>query len=495
MSPERRRFLQLAGLGTAGAVLSGCSPLYSRLAGGPRGLERWPAAVPAATFAGLNRLTYGPTPEERELVREIGLAGWIEEQLAAEQIDDWEAALRLRPHDLIEREADALVDWDEADVTGALQQATLLRRVYSRRQLYELMVEFWTDHFNIAIAKEDCWALKVVDDREVVRPHALGRFGDLLQASAHSPAMLIYLDNQVNVREWPNENYAREVMELHTLGVNGGYSQDDVMELARMLTGWTVKEHFSWGEFTFDPDIHDDGAKILLGRQFAPAGQGEGEAALAMLAAHPSTGEFISGKLVRRFISDRPERDAAELTMRAAEVFRTTQGDIRAVLRVILLDGLLQFGPHLPPKFKRPVEFVTSALRQLQVETDGRAVIIDELRLMGQAPYEWPTPDGPPDMAEAWLRNFMPRWRFALALARDELAGTTWRHGPAMLADAATPEGLVDRVAGLLLDRPLDSGDKNRLLRSLEPDIRSDLRQALPFVVAAILASPGFQWR
>jgi len=203
--------------------------------------------------------------------------------------------------------ATELADWseglfddvDKQSVPRELARATLIRQVYSRRQLYEVMVEFWTDHFNISVEKGDCWFLKTVDDRSVIRPHALGKFRDLLWASAHSPAMLVYLDNQVNYKGAPNEHYARELMELHTLGVHGGYTQQDVQDLARCLTGWSVKEAFWRGDFTFNAGQHDPEAKTVLGLTISPDGQGEAERVVEMLAAHASTARFIATKLGR----------------------------------------------------------------------------------------------------------------------------------------------------------------------------------------------------
>lgn len=244
----------------------------------------------------------------------MGLAAWIEEQLAPEFIDDASADWSIRRFDVLELSAgrlrdraDKLLDnYDASLVVNDFLQATLLRQIYSRRQLYEIMVEFWSDHFNISMQKGDCWFLKIVDDREVIRPHALGNFRDLLHASAHSPAMLVYLDNQANLKDAPNENYAREVMELHTLGVDGGYSQRDVMEMARCLTGWTVRDSFSLGDFTFEEDLHDSGSKTILGTDIPPDGQTEAETVLNLLAAHPATARHIATKLVRRFIADDP---------------------------------------------------------------------------------------------------------------------------------------------------------------------------------------------
>jgi uncharacterized protein (DUF1800 family) len=317
----------------------------------------------------------------------------------------------------------------------------------------------------------------------------------MLHASATSPAMLYYLDNQANVKAWPNENYAREVMELHTLGVNGGYTQQDVMELARILTGWSLKEHWAWGEFTFDDEAHDPAAKQWLGQTVTPDNQAEGELALEVLAIHPQTGHFLATKLVRRFICDWPERNAPELVAKTVAAFTRTKGDIRAMLRVVLLDGLAAWPGPLPPKFKRPIEFVTSAMRQLPVETDGGQSVQMEVETMGQADYEWPTPDGPPDIAEAWLRNLLPRWRFAAKLAHNEYQGTRWQWSPTLLNELEHPAALLDHLSHLLLGSALDTASHRTMLAALTPGQRDDLSQAAPMLAAGILASPLFQWR
>jgi hypothetical protein len=471
--------------------------VYDWAAGGTTPITDWPAVAPRE-FAVLNRLTFGPRAEERQRVSEIGWQAWIEEQLAPESIDDSGAALRLRRFSTLTMRATDLADWsdklfddiDRSPVPDELRQATLLRQVYSRRQLYELMVEFWTDHFNISVDKGDCFFLKTVDDRDVIRPHALGKFRDLLWASAHSPAMLIYLDNQANVKRHPNENYARELMELHTLGVNGGYRQEDVMELARCLTGWTVKAHWWRGEFTFDPEQHDEGVKTVLGMTIQPEGQREAERVLEKLAAHPSTARFIAAKLAQRFLGPTP----AGLIDRAAEAFVQTDGDIRSVLRVILLDGLAA-GP-LQPLFKRPVHFIVSALRQLNAYTDGGPALHDYLARLGQTYFGWPTPDGYPDRAEAWQGNLLPRWQFALALAQNEIEGTQVDL-PALTRSLGSipPAASLDRWATLLLGAPLPVTLRDHFLSSLRTaDV--DPQAELPGVITAgLLASPAFQWR
>jgi uncharacterized protein (DUF1800 family) len=493
---QRREFLQLAGLVAAGATLQACAPLYRRLAGPPGAIEGWPLAAIDGNFVALNRLTFGARAQDRQTAAEVGLANWIEEQLSPEGINDMPAMWRARHLDAIQLDADALEGWEKEDVVHQLKQNTLLRQVYGERQLYEVMVEFWTDHFNVSIEKGDCWFLKVVDDHEVIRKHAMGNFRELLWASSHSPAMLIYLDNQANDKDHPNENYARELMELHTLGVDGGYTQEDVMEVARCLTGWTVKQHFWRGQFAFDPGMHDDEPKTVLGQMITLNGIGEGEQVLDKLASHPSTAQYVSTKLVRRFITDKPEKDAPQLVAQAAQAFLQTGGDIRAVLRVILLDGLANPNLAIPPKFKRPANFIASALRMLAADTGAQSPVYETLSAMGQPAFEWPTPDGPPDTSDAWSNNLMPRWQFALALARGELPGTQINLGELyQRSGAGAPDAFIDRLSSLLIGIPFPANKKGELLQALS---RVDSGSEADFgaiLVAGLVASPAFQWR
>ena len=298
----RRDFLRLSALTAAGAVLSGCAPAYNWLAEQAEEAVRFglPPGETPFDFQLLNRLTFGPRAEERWRMADIGWQAWVEEQLSPEGIDDPVCDLRLRGFNTLSMGANDLYDlsdklFDDQDrlrVPDELRRSALIRQVVSRRQLFERMVEFWSDHFNISVEKSNCFYLKTVDDREVIRKHALGNFGEMLSASAHSPAMLTYLDNQANHKDAPNENYARELLELHSLGVDGGYSQQDVMELARCLTGWTIKEHFWRGDFVFKKENHDDGSKFVLGWLIQPDGQSEVEGILEELAVHPSSCPF-----------------------------------------------------------------------------------------------------------------------------------------------------------------------------------------------------------
>ena len=492
---NRRDFLKLTGLVATSAALASCNPtLFQRVAGRPA-LTAWGPLNPT-DFRALNRLTFGARAEERARFAQIGLQGWVEEQLAYESVDDFACNLRLKSFETLNMKAHELVDFsdkilDDVDmqtVPAELRQATLVRQVYSRRQLFEGMAEFWSDHFNIATVKGEGYYLKTVDDREVIRKHALGSFRDLLWASAHSPAMLTYLDNQVNRKGAPNENYARELIELHTLGVNGGYSQQDVMELARCLTGWAVKEHFWTGDFTFDDGIHDTGAKHVLGRRIPPGGQSEAESVLEVIAKHPSTAQLIAAKLARRFLADPPP---AQIVARAAKVFLGTNGDIRATLRVILLDGLSLAGA----RYRRPVNFVAASLRMLNAETDGGPAVQEYLLRMGQRPFGWPTPDGYPDHDAAWQGNLLPRWQFAFALVRGELDGTSVDLGSLrQIAGAKTLPETMDAAASLLLGAPLAPAQRNQWIAAAQSAGASE-DETVAVLLGGILASPAFQWR
>jgi uncharacterized protein (DUF1800 family) len=500
---SRRDFLKLASIVAGSAALSSCealvnaAPAYESAA---RSLDHLdllgdgPGLMPSE-FTLLNRLTYGPTLDERARVAAIGIQAWIEEQLAYESIDDLACDLRLSRIDSLKMSAQDLFDmsdklFDNQDrtlVPNELRRAALLRQVYSKRQLFERLTEFWTDHFNISVEKGDCFYLKTVDDREVVRKNAMGTFPDLLRASSHSPAMLVYLDNQSNNKEAPNENYAREVMELHTLSVDGGYTQNDVMQLARCLTGWTMKEHFWRGDFTFDPNLHDDGLKNVLGTNIQPNGQAEAEAVFARLAIHPSTAHFLSLKLARRFISETPPDD---LISKAATAFIQNQGDIRATLRVILLDG----AELVRPKFKRPADFVASALRMLDARTDAGEPLHAYLSRMGQPYFAWPTPDGFPDRSEPWMGNLVPRWQFTLALARNEIKGTTVDIASMEKSDDDL-ESILDHASRLLLGGELLRSTASELTDSLIKAGAPNSAEVAPIIIAGLLASPAFQWK
>ena len=478
---NRRTFLKMTGTTLAGAALSGCQ--LNALGRPQFELDPRPLALHSDAWRILNRVTFGPRSEEREQIAEIGPAAFIEAQLAPQSIgEETRAMLKIRRLESLHMDHSLIFDMREAVVKRELQQAALLRAIYSRRQLYEIMVDFWSDHFNISQLKDDCAWLKTIDDREVIRPHAMGNFRDLLFASTHSPAMLTYLDNQENHAGNPNENYARELMELHTLGVEGGYTQTDVREAARTLTGWTVKTSFYRGQFAFEPDQHDDGPKTVFGLQILAGLQQEGgERLLEMLASHPTTARFIATKLVRRFVADEPP---PALVDDAARTFLKTEGDITATLRMILLSPEF-LSPRRPqPKLKRPLNFVVSTLRQLNAHTNGGPPLLDFLAQMGQPLFQWPTPDGFPDKSEAWQGSLFTRWRFALALTKGKIPGTTL--DSALRQGASLPDQLT-HTATLLFGQPLPPSMIEELVTAPNPQDERGL-------LAALLGSPAFQW-
>lgn len=324
-------------------------------------------------------------------------------------------------------------------VVTELQRAKLLRAVYSERQLKEVLVDFWENHFSIYVQKDaDRW-LMTAFDRDAIRPFAFGRFRDLLGATARSPAMLFYLDNWQSsvVRKYPatkdkparqsggiNENYARELLELHTLGVNGGYTQKDVQEVARCFTGWTIRKPNEEGIFYFNPQAHDNGEKIVLGQKIAAGGGvGDAEKVLDILATNPSTARFISAKLAQRFLGDNPPKATVE---QAAQVFLKTDGSIRETLRSIIASPAFLSPAMYQTKIKSPFEFAAASLRVMNAETDANRPVLDWIAKMGQPLFGRVTPDGYPENSSEWLAtgSLLTRFNFATALAQNKIKGT-----------------------------------------------------------------------
>jgi uncharacterized protein (DUF1800 family) len=325
-----------------------------------------------------------------------------------------------------------------AVVNGELTQSKLLRATYSERQLQEVMTDFWFNHFNVFIGKGADRYLVTGYERDVIRPHALGKFRDLLLATAKSPAMLWYLDNWQSMgpdsvaaqrgknsgkpAQGLNENYAREVMELHSLGVDGGYSQKDVTELARVLTGWTLEEPRLGGGYVFRQQRHEPGDKTVMGHVFHEDGEREGEAALAMLAREPATARLISLKLAQRFVCDTPP---TVLVNAMAKTFMESDGDIRTVLRTMLASPEFWNPLEYRAKVKTPLEFTVSALRATGADLTRTQSVTDALNRMGMPLYGAQPPTGYSMRAESWVNSgaLLSRINFALGLANGKLAG------------------------------------------------------------------------
>ena len=462
----------------------------------------------------LSRTTYGPTQQEFSGASAAGYEAWVEYQLAPEAIDisalETQIATAFPTLGQTTGQILAAVQAGGNQLLAATQltAATLLRQVYSPRQLFEVMVEFWSNHFNVFILDGNARYFKTVDDREVIRRHAMGKFGDLLRASARSPAMLFYLDNFLNVASGPQENYARELLELHTMGVDGGYTEDDVKAVARAFTGWTFTPYrpqngFNDVVFTFNRAVHDLGPKRVLGVDL-PAGRGieDGEQVLDILASHPSTARFIATKLVRRFVSDAPP---ASLVDRVAATYRDTGGDIRSMLRTILLSS--EFRTSGDRKVKRPVEYVVSTLRVSGATLSGNwtRAVTDTIATLGQSYFQWAAPNGYPDVGGYWISSaaMLSRWNHALALGNGTLAGITIDvNGLLGSPPPRTPAELVDRLAQRVLRRSLSLDDRNRLVAfaaagapveaAMPPALRT---QRAREVLGLLLASNYFMYR
>jgi uncharacterized protein (DUF1800 family) len=436
-----------------------------------------------------------------------------------------------------------------------LAQEELLRAVYSNRQLQEEMIQFWMNHFNIFAEKgADRWLITSFE-RDTIRPRALGKFEDLLVATAESPAMLFYLDNWLStrpdddgnwhhpgragrgvgrvIRPWGpfglgavgstapqqrsgsqpaaagsqpalpakpksaankhglNENYARELMELHTLGVDGGYTQRDVIEVARCLTGWTINRPRQGGEFRFDLRMHDPGAKVVLGHKIrAGRGMEDGLEVLHILAHHPSTAHFIALKLCRRFVADDPPPSVVE---RASRAFVKSNGDLRVVLKTLLSSPEFYSEAAYRTKVKSPLELVASSMRALGAETDAGYVLIQMIGRMGQAMFEYQAPAGFPDRAATWINSgtLLARMNFALVFASNRLPGTTvdWAR-----LGGLEPEGGESGLPGPVLEKLNQQLLQGSLTNSTQESI---LKQphTLAAMTALVLASPEFQRR
>src|SRR5437660_703123 len=459
----------------------------------------------------LNRLGFGPRPGDVAKVRAMGLDKWIDQQLHPERIADPAVATRLGPlrtlhlstgeliaryevppqarNEIQEKKAELgnnpseeqvraarrefmqkyrdRMDGTPQDVVQDLQSAKVLRAAYSERQLDEVLADFWINHFNVFAGKGPVKFMIGEYERDVIRPHAWGKFEDLLRATAESPAMLFYLDNWLSadpnaqpaeLRDRPprgrlgrgpfgrrpwfmgdrpaaappgqgkgqkrglNENYAREIMELHTLGVDGGYTQKDVTELAKILTGWTIQEPRRGGGFEFNERMHQPGSKVFLGHVIKEDGEREGAKVIEMLAKNHSTARFISRKLAVRFVSDDPP---SVLVDRMAKTFLATDGDIREVLRTLFRSPEFWAADDYRAKVKTPLEFVVSAVRATATEVSNPLPLVQALNRLGMPLYGMQPPTGYSMKAEAWVNSsaLVNRMNFALALGNGKLRG------------------------------------------------------------------------
>ncbi|HVT11793.1 MAG TPA: DUF1800 domain-containing protein [Fimbriimonadaceae bacterium] len=466
----------LLGLGLTSLAVAGCSKIAYRLQGDdlPKNIDL-PKGNIHPTVRFVNRLGFGPKPGQIAEVEAKGHEGYLDDQLSPTSDEPLALQWQLSRIATLRIDGMELRDEPEAEILRQLQQAALLRATYSNWQLRERMVDFWGNHFNIYARKGLGVYRKPADDSDVIRKNALGYFPKLLNASAHSPAMLAYLDNQVNKAGRPNENYARELMELHTLGLHGGYTQKDVMEVARCFTGWGIENRYlhAYGTLRFDPDTHDDGAKLVLGHVIPP-GQGERDVAMVLdiLASHPSTAHFIASKISRHFLGT----TEGPWVEKMAVAYRETNGHIPSMIKPLLLSDELRDGP---PVAKRPLDFVVSALRALDAESDCGADMQKYLADMGQSLFEWPMPDGYPDRTSAWTGSLLARWNFSFALASGQIRGTTVHFD--RLEDKMT----LAKVGDLVLDTSA------KVDEVAGKHFQGDFAKS----AALALCAPEFQWR
>jgi len=416
MKPSRRDCLRIGLLAGVGAGLSGCGIVARETR--TRATKGILASRDEARL--LNRTGFGQSPDSVESLRKHGRDDYITSQLLGIADEPIDLIMQLNRLDVLQLEPSDLRDLPSGAVLAQLQQAAILYAVYSPNQLRERMVDFWSNHFNIYGRKGNVVFAKGPEEARIIRSQALGSFPKMLKAIAHSPAMLEYLDNQKNQQGVANENYARELMELHTLGLHGGYTQHDVQEVARCFTGWTIEDRFlhARGQFRFDEHRHDDGEKIVLGKRI-PAGGGEsdGDAVLHLLANHPSTAMFLASKLSRYFLGEISPMWVEKMSAK----YLATQGDIARVLEPLLRSGDLMIAK---PILKRPFDYSITAIRSTDGDTDGGAPFRAHLEKMGEALYEWPMPDGYPDKTSSWTSSLLPRWNFAFALVEHRIKGT-----------------------------------------------------------------------
>lgn len=566
----------------------------------------------------LNRITFGPRPGDVEAVEKMGVRNYIEQQLHPETIDDSAVDQQVAQFDLLQMSSQQLANlfleeiknkkdnrqvaaadaakaagetpapapplgsrlegvanmvnlanqYRSVAAVGELEQAKLVREVDSPRQLQEVLVDFWSNHFNIDVKKGPDRIYKIVDDREVIRPHIWGTFHDLLEASAKSPAMLFYLDNATNTVAHEvtpeqqerqaerqarlqqqlfgtaapvgspaptapfttkqmggiNENYAREIMELHTLGVDGGYTQQDVQEVARCFTGWTIDR--MTGTFVFRPGLHDNGAKVVLGHQI-PAGGGmnDGEMVLNILCEHPSCAHFISRELCQRFVSDDPPE---ALVDRVAGVFTETGGDLRRVTEAILSSPEFLSPSTYGNKIKSPLEFAVSAVRASdsmlvakQAAPFGRVVSTLEsgailgrgqaadrlskaprqslnwhIYELGEPLFACTPPTGYKEVSKFWVSPgaLIERLNFAMALTQQEVSDV--RFNPqALLAgiDLDNSDAVLNQCVAVLLQNNITDSTRKVLEETALPKPGDGQTVNAPKLIALMIGSPEFQ--
>jgi uncharacterized protein (DUF1800 family) len=447
----------------------------------------------------LSRATNGVTLSELDRLNQIGRQAWLREQLAPTAQDNLvlqRTLAELRSLRLSISDVYAQYGPDPSEAVRDIKQAAIVRAVHSDWQLRERMVDFWHDHFSVAIQTSGRTRLgHHAYDREVIRANVFGSFETMLQASAKSVSMLEYLNGRENVSGSPNENYAREVMELHTLGVDGPYTEEDIAELARCLTGWSfypLDDASQAGDFWFRDNRHDDGPKTLLGLQIpAGGGQSDGETVLSFLAQHPQTVDFVSRKLVHRFVSETAPESAVDLVKGA---WIRGGGDLRIVTAVLFSDEVANAAsPWDHRKVKRPFQFAAGLLRALDLRTDnGYKTVMFRLTGMGQDLFAWPAPNGYPDSSAAWSGDLYGRWEFAAGVARGNVAGIVFPDSQLVEIGGGVPTtALAERLSQVLTAGRAEQADVASLQAWIDGQSNFDARDFRD-AITVMASSPDF---
>ena len=426
-------------------------------------------------------------------------------------------------------------------VVEELAMAKTLRAIYSERQLQQVMDDFWFNHFNVFAGKGEVKWYLTSYERDVIQPHAFGKFKDLVTATAQSPAMLFYLDNFLSadpnaaqrlaaqratrqqMRRGPygypprgpqlgqnkkpqqrglNENYGRELMELHTLGVDGGYTQKDVTEVARAFTGWTIEKPREYPQFKFDERLHDPDPKIVLGKKIHAGGMKDGEEVIALLSKNPNTARFISTKLARRFVSDAPP---AALVDRMAKTFQKSDGDIREVLRTMIYSPEFWSKDAVRAKVKTPFELVVSSVRALGTDVDTPMPLVSWVGRIGEPLYQCQPPTGYSDKAETWVNtgSLLNRLNFSLALAGNKVRGSRSDVNALLGTESSSdPKSALDRAVQVFLGGQVAPNTVDTLQKQLEnpqvvqAKLDDPVKQVdLGVVTGLVLGAPEFQRR
>ena len=567
---SRRDFLKFSGTLAASSLLAACAADQTPTAAPPQIEPQIPQVIPPQevslsvplAVAVLNRMGFGPRPGDIDAFNALGstdeerLRAYVDQQLNPDSIDDSEFETRYnnagfetlhKSHEQLYADHIASNPYDSNDdaywewyskPTYELADATILRAVYSRKQLVEVLADFWHNHFNIFFWQDDGVPLLVSYNRDALRGHMLGNFRQMLEAVAQHPSMLYYLNQNNSSDAGPNENFARELFELHTLGAenylgvrdpntvekdaNGlsvGYVDNDVYEAARCLTGWRIDDDLGdWedgiektGNFIYHKPWHDRFNKLVLGI-YIPADQEDlkdGRDVLDILASHPGTARHIARKLARRFIRDSPSDAVVQAAADTFLAYKDAPDQLKRVVETILLSS--EFSQTFGAKIKRPLEAVISTMRALNTEfAQVPSGIPWMLSLMGQALFERRPPDGYPDVKEVWANSMsiLYRWNFAVGITENWLDDDdqgrkvhtdVYSQTP---ADLRSAEGLADFWINRLLGRAMSESDRAAVIAVMaqeygpQDQLPDDhVQYVLPAMVEVIIMSPDFQWK